>query len=443
MSMGQPPTVKLDPHSDVVTWDDILARPRISTMLFLPICALCVGLFVFWAANAPLDEVARGQGRVIPTSQIQVVQNLEGGILSELLVREGQKVAKGQVLVRIDDTSLASSFREQRVRYLGLLAAIARLEGEANGRAIVYPPEVLKEPSLSERETELHNSRLSTLESSVGALRQQVDQRRSEISETENKISSLERSVSYANEELRFTEPLFEQGAVSRVELLRLQREVNEMTGTLKSTRINLEKARQALREAQQRVDEKISAFKTESLSQLGENRTKLASLQETQSAAEDRVNRTEVRAPLDGIVKKLNINTVGGVIKPGADILELVPIDDTLMIEAKVSPTDIAFIRPGQEAIIKLTAYDFAIYGSIPGTIEQVGADSIVDDKGNITYQVLVRTNEKKLQKANKDIEIIPGMVAEVDVLTGKRTVLQYLMKPVMRMREYGLRER
>ncbi|MCW5752690.1 MAG: HlyD family type I secretion periplasmic adaptor subunit [Alphaproteobacteria bacterium] len=441
--MGPTPGARIDPHADLLTWDQILARPRLATRLFLPLCLLCIALFLVWADGAELDQVARGSGRVIPSSQLQVVQNLEGGILSEILVREGQRVARGQVLVRIDDTGFASSYREQRARYLGHLAAIARLEAEATGKAPRFPPEVLAEPSLAERELELFRSRQSSIQSAVSALRQQAEQRQREVAELENRAQALERSVALAREELKLIEPLFAQGAASKVEVLRLQREVNDMAGNLQSTRLMVGKAQAGFREAEQRVAEKLAAYRAESLAQLSENRIKLRSLEETQAAAEDRVNRTEVRAPLDGIVKRIRITTLGGVIKPGQDILEIVPSDDTLLIEAKVSPADIAHIHPGQEVVVKLTAFDYAIYGGLPGVIEQVGADSIVDDKGNITYQVLIRTLETRLSRRGQTIDIIPGMVAEVDILTGKRTILQYLLRPVNRMRDYGLRER
>lgn len=445
MSVARPPlqASRIDPHADVLTWDEILRKPRLATMSFLPICGLCLAAFLFWAEQAPLDEVARGAGRVVPSSQLQVVQNLEGGILSEILVHEGERVARGQVLVRIADTGLASSFREQRARYLGLQATIARLDAEASGAPLRFPPEVTREPGLAEREADLFRSRQQSFESALAALRQQVEQRQRELSELENRVSVLDRSAALAGEELRLTEPLFNQGAVSRVEILRLQREVNDLKGNLNSNRLLVGRARAALAETEQRVAEKIASYRADSLGQLAESRVKLKSLEETQTAAEDRVNRTEVRAPLDGVVKRLHMNTVGGVIKPGQDILEIVPIDETLLIEAKVSPTDIAFIRPGQDVVVKLTAYDYAIYGGLPGEIVQVGADSVIDDKGNITYQVMIRTHETHLSKYDRPIDIIPGMVAEVDILTGKKTILQYLMRPLMRMRDYGLRER
>jgi len=430
-------------RGDAVSWDEILAGPRLTARLFVPFCLIGLAIFLTWANFAELDEVARGGGRVVPSTQVQVVQNLEGGILSELLVREGQKVTRGQVLVRIDDTSAGSNYREQRARYLGLLASIARLDAEIGGGAPKFPAEVLAEPGLAEREIQLLQSRRDLVNSSVAALRQETEQRQREIAELESRVAALSRSAALSQEELRVTEPLFQQGAVSKVEILRLQREVNDLIGNLNSSRLLIGKARAALAGAEQRVAEKIGAFRSDSLAQLSENKVKLKALQETQSAAEDRVARTEVRAPVDGIVKRMHISTVGGVIKPGADILEIVPVDDRLLIEAKVSPNDIAYIRTGQDVLVKLTAYDFALYGGLPGEVEQIAADSIVDDNGNVTYQVWVRTREARLGRSGRDVEIIPGMVAEIDIITGKKTILQYLLKPVLRARDYGLRER
>lgn len=427
----------------VLTMDHVLRGPGLLSKLFVPACIAFVAAFLVWAAYAPLDEVARGGGRVIPSTQLQLVQNLEGGILSEILAREGDKVTKGQVLIRIDTTTAGSQYREQKVRVLAHQAAIARLEAEINGTPLAFPPEVLQERSVVEQETQLYNSRRELYQSSVGALRQLADQRQREIGELESRASHLQQSHALASEELRVTEPLFQQGAVSKVEVLRMQREVNELAGNLQSTRLLAGKARAGLAEAQSRVNERIGQLRSEALGQLTENRTKLQSLVETQVAAEDRVARAEVRAPVDGIIKRIHMTTIGGVIKPGGDILEIVPIDDRLLVEAKVSPNDIAFIRPGQEVLVKLTAYDFALYGGIQGEVEQVAADSIVDEKGNVNYQVLVRTHEGKLERNGRSLEIIPGMVAEIDIITGKKTILQYLLKPVLRMRDYGLQER
>lgn len=372
-----------------------------SGVLYLTVIFLIVALV--WAANAKLDEVAIGVGRVVPSSQVQVIQNLEGGILAELKVSEGQVVDKDQVLLRIDDTRFNATWREARSKRLSLLAAIARLTAEAQGGAPAYPPEVLREaPQVVKQESALHAQRRQTLDMT---------------------LAGLQRSHKLASQELAMSEPLVDKGAISEVELLRLRRQVNEL---------------------QTNIDERRNRFRAEAGEELVKLKTELAGLAESTVAMADRVERTLVRAPVRGVVKKINTTTIGAVIQPGAAILEIVPVEDTLLIEAQVRPDDIAFIHPGQHATVKITAYDFSIYGGLPGTVEHVSADSIIDEKRGLSfYKMLVRTNSANLVHNGKPWPIIPGMTASVDVLTGQKTVLDYLLKPVLKSRERALRER
>jgi adhesin transport system membrane fusion protein len=377
------------------------SRPLAMAVLYLTAFFIIVALA--WAAYATLDEVAIGTGRVIPSSQVQLIQNLEGGILAELSVTEGKLVEKDQVLLRIDDTRFTSTVREAQARRLSLLASVARLTAEAKGGALVFPEEVRREaPHLARNETELYASRRRALNEAV---------------------AGLTRSHEFASRELAMSEPLVARGAISEVEVLRLRRQVNEL---------------------QTGIDERLNRYRAEAGEELAKHETELAGLKESAVAMEDRVKRTVMRSPVRGIVKTVHITTLGAVIQPGASILEIVPLGDTLLIEAQVRPDDIAFIRPGQPATVKVTAYDYSIYGGLPGRVEHVSADSTVDDKKGVSfYKVLVRTNASNIDHYGKLLPIIPGMTASVDILTGKKTVLDYLLKPVLKARERAMRER
>jgi adhesin transport system membrane fusion protein len=378
------------------------SRPYASAVLYLTAAVFIV--LLVWAAFADLEEVAVGTGRVIPSSQVQVVQNLEGGILVQLSVVEGQTVEKDQVLLRMDDTRFTSSYREGQVKRLALMAMSARLSAEARGvGALAFPAELVKEaPNLVKSETVLFNSRRHALGQVVAGLR---------------------RSHELATRELQMSEPLVASGSISEVEVLRLRRQVNEL---------------------QTNIDDRTNKFRADANEELAKVNTEIAGLDESAVAAQDRVKRTLVRSPLRGIVKKVNITTIGAVIQPGASILEIVPVDDTLLIEAQVRPEDIAFIHSGQPARVKVSAYDYTIYGGLPGKVEHVSADSIPDDKkGTTFYKVLVRTESAHLKHQGKSLAIIPGMTASVDILTGRKTVLDYLLKPVIKARERALRER
>ncbi|NRB75162.1 MAG: HlyD family type I secretion periplasmic adaptor subunit [Verrucomicrobiales bacterium] len=360
--------------------------------------------FIFWASMAELDEVTKGNGKVIPSSSIQTIQNLEGGIVSEILVTEGSEVKKGEVILRIDDTLSASSYRENLAKSQALEAALARFEAEANGKEDIDFPDYLWEnrPDLVKREQALFEKRTEELE--------------------EQRIV-LQRSFMLASDELTMTIPLVQKGIVSRVDQLRLEREVNELEG----------KHRELVRGAQRDAMENYNEIKAQ-----------VEELKEVLQGREDRVMRTHVRSPVAGTVNKLYMNTIGGVVQGGEPIVDIVPNDETLLIEAKIRPSDIAFLRPGQEATLKFSAYDFSIYGGLKGVVEHISADTIEDEVDKQHYYIIkVRNAVGKMMKDGDELPIIPGMVAEVDVLTGQRTVLEYLTKPFHRMRLNSLRER
>lgn len=405
---------------------------------------LFIGISGAWSAWATLDEITRGEGKVIPSRQIQIIQNLEGGILAELLVKEGDIVSVGEVLVRIDDTRFSSTLREGRSHYLSLLAKAARLRAEAEKAEFVIPEEVaLERPELGRQEKKLLDSRLKELDSNISIALQQASQRQQELTELEARRKQLDRSHKLLVRELGMTKPLVSQGAISEVEVLRLEREVNELAGELEGVEIFIPKAESRYIEAGSKLDEVKIRFRNEARLELNATVSELSQLAESNTALEDRVKRTAVVSPVRGTVKQILVNTVGGVIQPGMDLVEIVPLDDSLLVEAKVRPSDIAFLHPGQRAIVKFSAYDFAIYGGLEARVEHISADTITDDQGDSFYLVRVRTDKTHLGTIDAPLPIIPGMLGGVDVLTGKKTVLSYLMKPVLRAKERAMTER
>lgn len=424
---------------------DMMRGPRIAAVATLVTLVALIGVSVFWMSRAELDEVTPGLGKVIPSRQIQVVQNLEGGIASEILVREGQEVEADQVLMRIDATAAGASFREMEETYFGLLASVARLQAEAEGREPVFPPDLVRDrPDLVRRERDLYRARKTEFDSLVGVLQQQRTQKQQEVEELQSKLRAAQEGYALVRKEYDLTAPLVRQGIVSQVELLRLERQVTELQAAIASALANIPKARAGIAEVDQRIRERRDNFRSEALKELNDRNVRMSAAQENMAGKKDRVTRTEVRSPVKGIVKQLHVNTVGGVIQPGQDIVSIVPVEEALLVEAQVNPRDVAFLHPGQKAKVKLTAYDFTIYGGLEAEVEQISADTIVDKQGNSFYLIRVRTLETQLRNAKGEaLPIIPGMVAQVDILTGKRTVLDYLTKPFIKARYTALRER
>lgn len=422
----------------------IVRGPRFSTSLLLFGILGFLAAAVYWTSQATIPMVASGEGQVIPSSQIQVVQHLEGGIVSEILVSEGQFVKRGETLLKVNDVQFESKFSEDYAQYLGLLSARGRLEAEVSGKRPVYSKEVLENgPEIAVAENALYKARRAELGQSVAVLQRQVEQREQELVEIRARITQLSRSLQLAEEELSITEPMVAQGVTSRIELIRVERSVNDLRGTLDATEKSMPRARSALREAEGRIHEKRATYRTQALALLNETKIKLNALGEVLTSMRDRVQRTDVRSPVDGTIKQLYVNTVGGVIRPGMDLVEIVPAEDKLLVEARIRPSDIAFIHPKQEARVKITAYDYAVYGSLKAELVRISADTIVDENGESYFEIQVRTDQNYLGDEENPLPIIPGMVAQVDILTGDRTVLQYLLKPILRARQKAFRER
>jgi len=403
---------------------------------------LVVGLLLLWAGFGPIDEVVRGEGKVVPSRQVQVIQSLDGGSVQEILVQPGQLVEKGQVLLKIDPTRFASSFGENNAEYLSLLAKAARLNALATGEPFRAPEEALTQlPHAVEAERNAWIQRTNELDATVNVAREQVKQRREELRETEAKRDQAATTCSLTSRELTVTRPLLRTGAVSEVDLLRLQRDVAKSCGDQKAAEAMIDRIQASIKEALSKTQEAELNIRNQARSELSDTNTKLATLSQGQLALADKVKLAEIRSPVRGTVKTLMANTVGGVVQPGKDIVDIVPTDDSLLLEVRINPRDIGFLHDQQKAEVKFTAYDFAIYGGLEGVVEQIGADTVTDERGNSYYVVRVRTARATV--GDRQLPIIPGMVAEVHILTGKRTVLQYLLKPILRAKSNAFTER
>ncbi len=417
--------------------------PRKSRLTVWVVATLMLTALV-WAKFAVLEEVTMGEGKAIPSSKVQVIQNLEGGIVTEIFVREGQLVNKGETLLRLDDTRFRSNKGESEVDRVTLTAQVERLSAEAEGRPFKLPAEVIaKAPQVAADELALYQSRQQRLRSEQRTLNEQLRQKTQELAEFRAKQEQYRSSLGLVQQELNMSTPLVTSGAVSPVEILRLRRSAVEIRGSMDATTLAIPRADSAINEIKSKVQESEFAFRSDASKELNEKRSDLAKITATSIAIDDRVTRTTVVSPVRGIVKMLKVNTIGGVVQPGSDLVEIVPLEDNLLIEAKVRPQDVAFLHPGQKAMVKFSAYDYTIYGGLPAKLELIGADTTTDDKGNSFYLIQVRTDRNHLGSDAKPLLIIPGMTATVDIITGEKSVLDYLLKPVLKARTEALRER
>lgn len=422
----------------------VLQKNPVRMSMVLYIIAAVVFAFIIWANVAEVDELTRGMGRVIPSRQIQVIQNLEGGIVDQILVKEGEHVKKGQVLVVIDDTGFGSSFEESKSRESELRAKLSRLRAEAEGKPFTPDPEVMANfPALVKEEQRLYQINMDRRNSELDVLQQRLKQKQIELSDTRQKIQNLKTSKGLIDKEMKLTKPLFDKGLVSEVEFIQLQQKQIDNKNDLESAEKSIDSIMSKVDEAQKMIEEAKAKQRSQAQEELNKTLAEIKRLGNTQVAMEDRVNRAQVRSPVDGTVNQLLVNTIGGVVKPGMDILEIVPEDDALLVEAKIKPSDIAFIYPGLKAIVKLTAYDYAIYGGLEGTVVHISADTIVDEKQEHYYLVRIKTDKSYLGDENNRKDIMVGMTVIADIVTGKKTVMQYLMKPILRAKYNALRER
>lgn len=421
-------------------WAQLQQEP-LRARLLLRLAALLLLLLLVWAALAQVDEVARGEGKVVPTRQVQVIQSVDGGVVDEILVREGQVVELGQSLLRVDPTRFESNLGESRANQLALQAKALRLKALTRGSAFNPPADLVRDaPDIVAHERRLYESKREEISTQVSMAQNQLSQRQQELNEMRARKAQAERGLELLQKELNVTRPLVRTGAVSEVEVLRLERDQARLRGDRDQASAQISRVQASIAEAQRRIDEVQLNARNLMSAELSETMSRLSALNEGGRALADKVAKAEIKSPVRGTVKRLLVNTVGGVVQPGKEVVEIVPLDEALILEAQITPRDIAFLRPGLDATVKFTAYDFAIYGGLDAVVENISADSVVDQKGNAFYLVRLRTKKALLDDR---LPIIPGMVAQVDILTGKKSVLSYLLKPVLRAKANALSER
>ncbi|WP_430469318.1 HlyD family type I secretion periplasmic adaptor subunit [Thalassospira lucentensis] len=415
---------------------------RGNLLLFVVILFLAVALI--WAALTEIDEVTRGQGKVIPSRQVQEIQSFESGIIQQILVRKGEIVEEGQVLLVLDRTQIQSSYDQARQKQLSLSAEIARLSAEMNGSALVFPQAIEQDaPSLVVAQRQLYEGRRAELASELEVLDNQFVQRQKELGEARSELATLRQGIAYSRSEIDLIAPLVERGIESQVSFLQLQRSLSELEGKYSTTELRIERLQVAIDEVSEKRKAAVDRYRSEAFARISEATSELAELEKSMPAYQDKITRAEVRSPVYGVVNRVMATTIGGVANSGEPLVEVVPIDDTLLVEANIAPADIAFLHPGQRVKVKLTAYDFARYGSLDGRLVTIGADAIEDPKTEETfYPVQIEVESALYDAAGKALDIVPGMVADIDVLTGKRTILEYITEPVVKVKETAFRE-
>ena len=436
------------PMTDIAALVSPQRGPRFASLIVVLIVAVLAGSLFYWAQVATLEIWATGIGRVIPSRQIQVVQNLEGGIVTEVLVGEGDAVTSGEIIARIDSTDAQSSYLQDRSNWAALTALTDRLAAEASGMELVFSP-ALDDGSAAAREAKASEqaafvARRDALRSGLAVLDAQRTRQVRAATDARAQIEQLGTTRGLVDEQLSVVRPQVEKGLVSRTELLRLERELADVDQRRTELQAGVNAAESDAAETAARIAEKTDAFRADAFAALSEARASLAALSEKLIASRDRVVRRDVRAPVDGVVKRVLVTTEGEVVKPGDTIVEIVPSNDDLFIEVRIRPQDIGFIRKGQEASVRLTAYDSSIYGAMIGRVERVGADTITTNEGESFYPVVVIVDpEQGIESRTAELEILPGMIADVSIVTGERTILDYVFKPILKLRDTAFRDR
>lgn len=433
--------------NDIDFMDQLEAATRMkpnkaSNIMLWSITAMIV-LFIIWANVSKIEELTRGQGQVVPTKEIQIVQSLEGGILQELLVGQGDRVVKGQILMRLSDVLFSSEARGTTAKSDSLKLKTARLEAEAAGKEFVVPDDLMKKiPDIAQNELALYRSRQQELTNATSILEDKIQKVKADMDEAQAQINRLSSSRGSLSQELSITRDMVAKKAVSKLEQIRLEREVNDMSGQLNANQERLGGLKSELSAAEKQKADQMDRFRSQALTELSEVKTQVAQIGESLVSIGDRVSRAELRAPVDGVVNNIAVRTVGGVIEPAQKLIEIVPVDSELKIIAKVLPSNVAFLRVGQPVKVKISAYDSQRYGSLNGTLVRIGASSVNDNEGNIFFEIEVRTDRNYLGTAENPLPVTPGMVADTEVVTGKRTIMEYILKPFLQARDRALRE-
>ena len=409
-------------------------RPLTGSRLIIVASTIAFALFLIWAAFAQVDEVTSGQGTVIPSSKVQLIQAAEPATVSDLLVRSGQRVRRGQLLARLDDTQSTSELGQIQAETVSLQDRANRLGSEGSGAG----------SAMSGDEAALSAVRRQALASRVSALRSSAEQRRREATEAQATIRSLQGSLALAERQVAMLEPLAAKNIVPQTELLTARREVVDLQGRIAAAREQAGRAGAGVSEALSQANEAQFSFRQEALNERSQINAKIAVNQQSLRGARGRVGRMELRSPVDGVVNDVQATTRGGFVQAGQKVMEVVPLGDKLLVETRIKPSDIAFIKVGDKAVVKVTAYDFSIYGGLDGRVVQVSADSIYDEVEREAYfNVIVETDRAYLMSGDRRLPITPGMMTDTQIITGRKSILSYLLKPVMKARSEALRER
>lgn len=424
----------------LVTDEDL---PLSRHIMMIVICTFFV-VFFLWATFAKLDETTRGEGKVIPSKEVQKLSSLEGGIIDEIKVKEGDEVKAGQIVVKLRNVAASSDLGSNEARYYGLLAAVTRLQAEVDGKVPEFSDEIMKNaPQAVTEEMNAYRANRDKINGQTIIFQQQKSQRSQELSELQIKASDISGQLSLARERKAMVEPLVARGSAPKMELLEIDQQIKEKQTEQNSVTAAMPRARSAIAEAEARIKDVEATARAQAQTELAAKSVEMNSIKQGLLGLEDRKDRTEIKSPVNGYVKDIKVYTVGGVVQPGQDFIEIVPKDDQLLVEARIKPKDIAFLYPDQPAMVKISAYDFSIYGGLPGKVVGISPDAVTDEKGESYYHVRVLTTENSLKRKGEVLPIIPGMVATVDILTGQKTVMEYMLKPFVKTVASSMNER
>ncbi|RXK04805.1 HlyD family type I secretion periplasmic adaptor subunit [Halarcobacter bivalviorum] len=428
-------------------------RPKFSVDFLFMFIVVFLIVLIIWASFAEIDELAKGEGKVIPSSKIQTIQSLDGGLIEEILVKSGEEVKKGQPLIKIDTTRFQASLEESQESYNQWLAMRERLQVESNINLDKEVPELKFSDEVKkiakdyiESENVLFKNRIKELKSSVNVLDSQKRQKKQELKEIEEEIRQLDTKIKLVKIQRNTIKKLVQTGIKSKVDLITIEKEYQQFIGDLKAAELSIPRTNYAITEIENKREEKITQFKTAASKELQRIEVEINKAQARLVSETDKVDKTVIKSSVDGIVKEIYMNTLGGVVQSGMNLLDIIPNSDTLLIEAKIDPKDIAFINPLQRAIVKVSAYDFTIYGGLEGQIVEISADSIIDKDSKDAksyYKVIIKTEKNYLEKNGVKLPIIPGMIATVDIITGKKTIMDYILKPILKIKQNSLHEK
>lgn len=450
-----PPEVKQKSRQEKIVEQDIaymsslsqaaLEKPTVKSQMVVWVILLVVIWLIVWANYAELDKIVRGEGKVVPSTQIQIIQNLEGGIVDDLYIHPGDNVKKGQILLKLDNTQFASSYGESELKEAALKARAQRLTAEAFNKPFIVSKTPSANPNIQKiynREFHLYQSRQKQLKTSDDILVQKIEQKKLDLKDAYSQKSQLSRSLALLRKQLNITKPLVKEGVASEIDLLKLQREENDALTKLKGVQYSIPKLQSAIAEARAKRKDSNEKFENDAHEEMNKVLAEKEQLIKSNEGLKDRVDRTDIKSPVNGTIKQLFVNTIGGVVQPGSDIVEIVPEDDSLVLETKIIPSDIGFVYKGLKAKVKFTAYDFAIYGGLEGTVQRISADTITDKDGKSFYIARIKTDKNHLGTPNKPLYLLPGMTATVDIIVGKHSVLDYILKPIIKAKDTALRE-